>query len=80
MDKAEARRVFTPAASQALKAFPIEPTGLELVALSENVTFRVTDRRDGAAYVLRLHRPGYHTLGELNSERIWTRALADAGI
>ena len=80
MDKAEAKRIFTPAAVDALAAFPIEPEGLELVSLSENVTFRVQDRRDGAAYVLRLHRPGYHTLEELNSERVWTRALAAAGI
>ena len=80
MDKAEAERIFTPAAMQALTAFPLEPDGLELVSLSENVTFRVRDRADGADYVLRLHRPGYHTLDELNSERVWTRALAAAGI
>ena len=80
MDKARIDEVFTPAAVEALKAFPLEPAGLELVALSENVTFRVTDGRDGETYVLRLHRPGYHTLEELNSERVWTRALADAGI
>jgi Ser/Thr protein kinase RdoA (MazF antagonist) len=80
MDKARIDQVFTPAAAEALKAFPIEPDGLELVALSENVTFKVTNRRDGEAYVLRLHRPGYHTLEALNSERVWTRALAAAGI
>ena len=80
MDKAEARRVFGPAAVEALKSFPIEPEPPELVALSENVTFRVADSRDGAAYVLRLHRPGYHTLEELNSERVWTRALSEAGV
>jgi Ser/Thr protein kinase RdoA (MazF antagonist) len=80
MDKTEAARVFTPAAVEALKAFPIEPDPPLLIAYSENVTFRVTDRSDGAAYVLRLHRPGYHTPEELNSERIWTRALAAAGI
>ena len=80
MDRAEAARVFTPAAAEALRAFPIEPVGLTLVALSENVTFKVTDERDGAAYVLRLHRPGYHTLAELTSERLWTRALAEAGV
>ncbi len=80
MDKAEAERIFTPPAIQALAAFPLEPEGLELVSLSENVTFRVKDRADGANYVLRLHRPGYHTLDELNSERVWTRALAAAGI
>lgn len=80
MDNAEAERVFTPAAVEAVRAFPIEPEGLALVALSENVTFRVADRRDGSAYVLRLHRPGYHSRAELESERVWTRALAEAGI
>ena len=30
---------FTPAAREALKAFPIEPDALELVSLAENVTF-----------------------------------------
>src|SRR4029077_13156043 len=51
-----------------------------LVSVSENVTFRVRDANDGAAYVLRLHRPGYHSLDELISERVWIRALGDAGI
>jgi Ser/Thr protein kinase RdoA (MazF antagonist) len=63
-----------------LDAFPIESAGLELVSVSENVTFRVRDANDGAAYVLRLHRPGYHSLDELMSERVWIRALGDAGI
>ena len=30
--------------------------------------------------MLRIHRPGYHSLAELESEQIWTRALSDAGI
>jgi Ser/Thr protein kinase RdoA (MazF antagonist) len=80
MDSNDAERIFTPAALEALEAFPIVRGELRLVSLSENVTFRVTDRRDGAAYVLRLHRPGYHSLDELNSERMWIRALADAGV
>lgn len=71
---------FAPAAQAALRAFPIEPDGLELVSHSENVTYRVVDRRDGAAYGLRLHRPWYHTIDELISERDWIRALDDAGI
>ena len=50
------------------------------MSLAENVTYRVVDRRDGAAYALRLHRPWYHTHDELISERAWVRALADAGI
>ena len=73
-------RTFAPAAEAALKSFPIDPVDLTLVSLAENVTFKVTDRRDGRLYVLRLHRPGYHTLDELVSERAWIRGLADAGI
>jgi Ser/Thr protein kinase RdoA (MazF antagonist) len=76
----DAAGTFTPAALAALGAFPIEPDALELVSLSENVTYRVVDRRDGVAYALRLHRPWYHTHDELISERAWVRALADAGI
>ncbi len=80
MDKATVDRVFAPAARAALEAFPIDACDLTLVSLSENVTFKVTDGRDGRPYVLRLHRPGYHTLDELVSERAWIRALAEAGI
>lgn len=80
MDDLTVERTFMPAARAALEAFPIDAGDLTLVSLAENVTFRVSDRRDGAAYVLRLHRPGYHTLDELVSERDWIRALAEAGI
>lgn len=79
MDKEAIGRTFTPAARAALEAFPIDAVDLTLVSLAENVTFKVTDR-DGSAYVLRLHRPGYHTLDELVSERAWIHALAEAGI
>ena len=79
MDKEAIGRTFTPVADDALKSFPIDAARLTLVSLAENVTFKVTDRA-GRAYVLRLHRPGYHTLDELVSERAWIRALADAGI
>jgi Ser/Thr protein kinase RdoA (MazF antagonist) len=78
MDKKAIGRTFMPAAQAALKSFPIDGD-LTLVSLAENVTFKVTDRA-GSAYVLRLHRPGYHTLDELVSERAWIRALADSGI
>ena len=73
-------QTFAPAAAQALQAFAIVPSELELVTVSENVTFRVVAAVDGAAYVLRLHRPGYHSLTELESERVWIRALGEAGI
>ena len=80
MNKEAIDRTFAPAARAALASFPIDADDLALVSLAENVTFKVADRRDGRAYVLRLHRPGYHTLDELVSERAWIRALAEAGV
>jgi Ser/Thr protein kinase RdoA (MazF antagonist) len=52
---------------------------MELVAVSENVTFRVRNAEKGDDFVLRLHRPGYCSLPELESERIWTAALRETG-
>ena len=71
---------YEPAARQALEAFGVTRAELCFVRLSENVTFRVTDVRDGSRLVLRLHRPWYHDIGELRSERLWTRALVHAGV
>ena len=48
--------------------------------LSENVTFRTIDGRDGSPLVLRLQRPWYHDIAALRSEHLWTRALVQAGI
>jgi Ser/Thr protein kinase RdoA (MazF antagonist) len=78
MDEAEARAAFGPAAAEALKAFGVEPAALSLANISENITFKVTG--DGEAFVLRLHRPWYHSHEELTSERLWTDALAAAGV
>ena len=80
MDDASVSAAYLTAAHEALRAFPIEPAEVSFVSLSENVSFRVTDARDRADYVLRLHRPTYHTLEELEAERVWIRALAEAGI
>lgn len=68
------------AAREALEHFPVAASDLRLVRQSENLTFRVNGEDPGEAWVLRLHRPGYNTLAELDSERLWTRALAAAGI
>jgi len=72
-------RELLTAAREALNHFPIEPVDVSLATRSENITFKVADNR-GDLYALRLHRPGYHTLEELQSERLWTRALLQAGI
>lgn len=70
---------FLEPARQALSFFALKPVEVSLLALSENVTFKVVDGT-GDLYALRLHRPAYHTLEELESEKLWTKALAEAGI
>jgi Ser/Thr protein kinase RdoA (MazF antagonist) len=65
--------------ARALEHFPIEVARTEFVSASENTVYRV-EAGDGRAYALRVHRPGYHELAELESENAWTTALSDAGI
>lgn len=46
-----------------------EDSRIELLAISENATFRVGDT------VFRIHRPGYHSRAEIASELAWIEAL-----
>ena len=78
-DRASGAARFLPAARAALAAFPVTALDVSPVWLSENATFKVVGA-GGRDFVLRLHRPGYHTLGELESERDWTSALNAAGV
>jgi Ser/Thr protein kinase RdoA (MazF antagonist) len=48
---------------------------------SENVTYRVDDPPNGRTTILRVHRPGYHSLAAIHSELRWLDALRDeAGV
>ena len=66
-------------AERSLPHWGLIPDRIELVSRSENTVFRL-DMPDGERYALRIHRPGYHTLQELESELIWTQALNEDGI
>ncbi|HJM76417.1 MAG TPA: phosphotransferase [Dehalococcoidia bacterium] len=66
-------------AERAVTAWPLDVATIELISLSENAVFRI-DATDGARYALRIHRPGYNSLPELESELLWTEALREAGI
>ncbi len=50
---------------------------LRLLSLSENATYLAGDPGGGdvAPLVLRVHRPGYHSLKEIRSELAWMQAL-----
>ena len=80
MDRDPVESCYTAAALNALEHFPVEVDKVEFINHSENVTFRVSVCGSDNDYVLRLHRPGYNSIEELNSERIWTRALKKAGL
>ena len=67
------------AAWQVLGAWPLRVARVERVSVSENIAFQVVDA-SGKPYVLRLHRPWYHTLDELIAEQVWTAALLQAGV
>lgn len=69
---------FLAAAHAAAPAFDLDATDISLLSHSENVVFKV--ERADAPVVMRLHRPGYNTLDQMNSEVTWVAALAAAGI
>ncbi|CAN5796768.1 phosphotransferase enzyme family protein [soil metagenome] len=48
-----------------------------LLSLSENATYRVG--RNDATAVLRVHRPGYHTKAQIESELTWAANMHAAG-
>ena len=68
-------------ARDALTAYGCHPdSAIELLNVSENATFLVTDPDTGPC-VLRVHRLGYHTEAEIASELAWMDALrAEAGV
>ena len=68
-------------AAAALERWGLAGAPLRMINHSENVTYLVTP--DGAARpaVLRVHRPGYHTINGIRSELAWIQALrADGGV
>lgn len=70
---------YLPAARAALSAFGLPETEPHPIGKSENVVFRA-DAPDGTTWALRLHRPGYHALPALESDRELTAHLAASGL
>ena len=73
------QKAITELAQRALSHWDIEVKNFDLFLQSENTVFKVEDV-NGDAYALRVHRPGYHDLEELNSEHSWTESLSQAGL
>ncbi|MCB5410380.1 phosphotransferase enzyme family protein [Pseudogemmobacter faecipullorum] len=67
---------LTLAVRQLLPQWGLSPqTALHLLALSENATFLASDPDVPRQIVIRVHRPGYHSLAEICSELDWIAAL-----
>ncbi|HIG42894.1 MAG: phosphotransferase [bacterium] len=62
-----------------LAEWNIKPHSICLASHSENIVYKVT-AEDESTYALRVHRPGYHSLAELNAEQVWTQALSEFGL
>lgn len=63
----------------ALRDWDLEVVNLAPIKVRENAVFRI-DLAGGGRAVLRVHRSGYHSDAELQSEFLWMRALEAAGI
>ncbi len=75
----ENTELFDEIAMKSLTKFGIEETdSVKLLQFSENATYlvynKLTKEKDG---VLRISRPGYHTLEELESEMSWLKQIND---
>ena len=66
-------------AADALPHWGLSGSQIELHTQRENTVYRVVTPQD-EVLALRIHRQGYHTLAELESEHAWTQALAAAGL
>lgn len=63
---------------EALALFGMEGAAIGPRVMRENQVYRVT--HDGADYALRLHRPGYRSRAQLESELQWMAMLAEHGL
>ena len=65
-------------AHQAARLWGIAPDAVQLAARRENIVYRAQTANGDVA--LRLHRPGYRTAHELQSEMQWMQHLAQGGL
>jgi Ser/Thr protein kinase RdoA (MazF antagonist) len=67
-------------AAAALPHFGLSPEATAtLCNVSENHTYRVEDPASPSGYALRVHRPGYRTAHQIESELQWVDALREDG-
>ncbi len=70
---------LSAAATSIAPAFGINLASVKLLSHSENVVLALTDD-DGERYAMRLHRPGYNTVDEMESEVEFVESLRRFGV
>lgn len=70
---------FLATAQRAAGEWDLDISAIQLASHSENVVFKLTTVA-GESYALRIHRPGYNSPAELNSELLWTEELRKSKI
>ncbi len=63
---------------EALRAWNLQDAHVTKLSLSENATYLIQDAT-GVRGVLRMHRPGYRTRAEIESELAWLDAIEETG-
>jgi Ser/Thr protein kinase RdoA (MazF antagonist) len=80
LDLAAQLACLTQLAEHSLALFKLpQVSSLEMINLSENVTFRL-DCADGTSFALRIHRDGYHSREAIASELAWAMELRNNGL
>lgn len=70
--------LFQSVAEIAASRYPFDPIAVKLLAFSENATYLAYDpETNKELFVLRVGRPGYHSLEEYESEISWLRQIND---
>jgi Ser/Thr protein kinase RdoA (MazF antagonist) len=74
----EEQRRIDDLARAALEPFGLDPDcTVALCNVSENHTYRVDEPAGGRRFALRVHRPGYRNVAQIESELAWLDALRD---
>jgi Ser/Thr protein kinase RdoA (MazF antagonist) len=70
------KELFDTLAQDALQKYTLDGDWqAELLQLSENITYLFRNPTNGEKAILRISRPGYHTVDELESELVWVEQI-----
>ncbi|MDO8827556.1 aminotransferase class III-fold pyridoxal phosphate-dependent enzyme [Methylophaga sp.] len=57
-----------------------EDANVSLLTVSENATYMVSDEKQMQRFIIRVHRPEYHSKQEIHSELLWIQSLREQAL